>query len=120
MARKSRKTKQKEVIEKELEKMKGFFSAEQLHERVNDLGIATIYRFLSDARNKKQVHTYSCNKRTIYSVNEQMHCHHICESCGRVKHFNLKSIDFLNDVLEDDISSVLVEVRGTCRQCGNK
>ena len=53
---KSRHTKQKEIMEKEVKKINKFFSVEDLLEKVTKIdkkiGIATIYRFLKYLRKK--------------------------------------------------------------------
>ncbi len=115
---KRRLTKQKELIQKELDSINSFFSAEDLFERVksrdSSLGIATIYRFLNDLKNDNQIFSYKCDRRTIYSKREKSHCHYICEKTGKVTHFSIDSLDFLKDKIPGSIHSFQIEVRGVC------
>ena len=50
----SRKTQQKKLIKEEVEKQNGFFSANQIYEKVKEknpqIGIATVYRFLKEGK----------------------------------------------------------------------
>lgn len=117
MARKSRKTKQKEELEELLKLQKGFFSAEDINKKAKDVGIATIYRFLADAKKQGEIHAFTCEKKTIYSKQDSLHAHHICEKCARVKHIHFNSIDFLKEEINEDICHIQIEVHGTCRKC---
>ncbi len=113
---KSRNTKQKEIIDKEIEKIKDFFTAEDLHNTVKkiypDIGLATIYRFLKDLKKKKKIHTYTCNNRLLYSRDKRSHCHFICEETGKMIHFDVDSLDFLKNKIPGSISSFQIEVKG--------
>ncbi|MBU0460613.1 MAG: transcriptional repressor [Nanoarchaeota archaeon] len=114
-----RKTKQKELIQEEVEKIKTFFTAEELLNKVKrcdkKIGLATVYRFLKELRNTGELHSYLCNRKTIYSKSEDNHCHFICQKCGQVKHFDVKSIDFLK--IKEDICHFQIDVHGTCKKC---
>jgi len=68
---KIRNTKQKELLHKELENMRDFFSADDFHlqilKKMPNIGIATIYRFLNEKVKNNQLHSYYCDKRAVYS-----------------------------------------------------
>lgn len=119
-----RQTKQKGLINEELSKFSTFFTAEELFDRVRKnnprIGLATIYRFLKHLSEKKEIHSYSCNRRTIYSKEENSHCHFICQKCGRIIHFEIDSIDFLSKKINGDICHFQIDVNGVCRKCLNK
>ncbi len=119
--KKSRNTKQKELIQKEIDKLTDFFTAESLLEKVkkkdSSIGIATIYRYLNHLKKQSSIHSYLCDRRTIYSNNKKSHCHYICEKTGQVIHFDVDSIDFLKSKIPGTISSFQIEVRGTCQEC---
>lgn len=104
-------TRQKQMLTEELDKMKGFFSAEAFYEQVQKrdtkIGIATIYRFLKES----ELHAYMCDRRQVYSK-QKTHCHFICERTGKIIHFDVDSIDFLKNKFKGSITSVQVEVRG--------
>ena len=115
---KKRLTKQKELIQKELDLINSFFSAEELFDKVKkidlSIGIATIYRFLNDLKKDNHIFSYKCDRRTIYSKREKSHCHFICEKTGKVTHFSIDSLDFLKDKIPGSINSFQIEVRGVC------
>jgi Fur family transcriptional regulator, ferric uptake regulator len=121
MGRQNRNTKQKELIRTELKKIRSFFSAEDLHGLVSaidkDIGMATIYRYLKEAKEKGELYTYTCDRRTIYSKGKKSHCHFICEKTGKVIHFDIESIDFLKDKIPGTITSFQLEVKGVCNSC---
>jgi Fur family ferric uptake transcriptional regulator len=120
----SRKTKQKELMEKLLNSMNVFFSAEDFFKIVqkkdSQIGIATVYRFLNDLKKKNKIHLYTCDRRTLYSREKNSHCHYICEKTGKIIHFDIDSLDFLKkikDKIPGTITSFQLEIRGTCEKC---
>ena len=121
---KLRNTKQKQIIEKEIEKIESFFSAEELYEVVktkdSSIGIATIYRFLKSAVDKRKLYTYICDRRSIYSKGKKNHCHFVCEKTGNVIHFEIDNIDFLKDKIPGKITSFQLEVKGICDDCSKQ
>jgi Fe2+ or Zn2+ uptake regulation protein len=121
MSRLNRNTKQKELIKSELDNIKSFFNAEDLFLRVREkdgtIGIATVYRFLSEAEKNKDLIVYLCDRKKVYSKGKRSHCHYICEETGKVIHFEIDNIDFLKDKIPGSINSFQLEVRGTCKKC---
>jgi len=125
MAKKSRKTRQKELIKEEMEKFSSFFTAEELFKKVKNkdkkLGIATVYRFLKELREKNLLHSYSCDRKIAYSKENNSHCHFICQKCKQVTHFDIKTIDFLKNKFKgSSICHFQVDVHGLCNKCANK
>jgi Fur family transcriptional regulator, ferric uptake regulator len=121
MALKSRNTKQKELIQKEIEKINDFFTVEELYigmqKKNKDIGLATIYRYLKQLRKEKLIHSYTCESKLIYSKNKKSHCHFTCEETGKVTHFEVDSLDFLKNKIPGTISSFQIEVKGKCKDC---
>ncbi|MCA9495595.1 MAG: transcriptional repressor [Nanoarchaeota archaeon] len=113
---KTRQTRQKEIIEREIEKINRFFSAEDLFERVSKvdikMGIATIYRYLKDLRDKDKIYSYTCQGKVIYSSTKRSHCHFECVDSGKIIHFELDNLDFLKDKIPGEIESFQLEVKG--------
>ena len=76
---KTRQTRQKEIIDSEIKKIKTFFSAEELFDKVSKIdkkiGIATIYKYLKDLREKDLIYSYTCMGKAIYSSKKKSHCH---------------------------------------------
>jgi Fur family transcriptional regulator, ferric uptake regulator len=122
--KKSRQTRQRELIQELVDKMNVFFSAEDLFRlakrRDPKIGVATIYRFLTDLKKRNKIHTYTCDRRTLFSKEKISHCHYVCEKTGKITHFDIDSLDFLKqikDKIPGTISSVSLEIRGTCENC---
>jgi Fe2+ or Zn2+ uptake regulation protein len=124
MQRKPRNTKQKELLNEEIKKFNYFFTAEEFFRQVNKkkscLGIATVYRFLNELVNKKELHTYFCDRRILYSRQKNSHCHFICEKTGEIIHFDIENLDFLKYIknkIPGKINSLQLEIKGICNDC---
>ena len=120
----SRKTSQKKLIEEELTNMRYFFNAEDLYKQLSKkdkkIGMATIYRFLKQLVENRKIHSYSCDRKTIYSSNKENHCHFICEKCKDTKHIRLEKLDFIRKEIEGVICHFQIEITGVCKTCQNK
>ena len=120
----SRNTLQKNIIKEEIMKFNSFFDAEQLYQKVlsrrKNIGIASIYRFLKKLVDEGKIHSYLCNRKTVYSFNIKNHCHFICENCGYVKHISIKKLDFLKNEIKKDICHFQIDITGICEKCRNK
>ncbi len=120
----SRKTNQKKLIEEEINYLSSFFDAEKLYKKVSkkdkNIGIATVYRFLKNLLKEGKIHSYVCNRKTIYSSNIKSHCHFICEDCGNIKHIDLKKLDFLQKEVKGDICHFQLDITGKCEKCQTK
>ena|SRR3989338_5370771 len=116
-----RKTRQKQLIEDELNRFLTFFNAEELFNQVaktnKNIGIATIYRYLNNLASEGKIHSYTCNRRTIYSMNEKSHCHFICEKCGKIAHIQIKKLDFLQKEIKGSICHFQIDITGLCEKC---
>jgi Fe2+ or Zn2+ uptake regulation protein len=121
MVKKSRKTKQKELMQSEIKTLASFFTADELYEKIKEkdytIGIATVYRFLKDLRRKKELHSYTCNRKMIYSLDENNHCHFICQKCNQITHFSIEKIDFLKTKIKGEICHFQIDVSGVCEEC---
>lgn len=121
---KKRTTRQKEVIQKELDKIDSFFNADFLFHNVKridkKIGVATVYRFLEEAKSENKLFSYKCDRKTVYSKNDTSHCHFVCEKTGKIIHFKIDSLDFLKNKIPGTIKSFQIEVRGVCKDCNKK
>lgn len=121
MAKVNRNTRQKELIQNELSKIDTFFSSEYLFGRVkkkdSSIGIATVYRFLKDAKERGEIFSYTCDRKQVYSRGKKSHCHFECENSGKIIHFDVDNIDFLKDKIPGTITSFQLEVKGVCQDC---
>ena len=116
---KTRQTRQKEVIMNEIKDTNKFFSAEELLEKVSKkdkkIGIATIYRFLKSFRENGEIFSYTCKGKTIYSNKRRSHCHFECSKTGKIFHFEVENLDFLEKIVPGEIESFQLEVKGVCK-----
>lgn len=121
---KSRNTRQKELLEIELSRIKGFFTAEELFllakKKNTNIGIATIYRFLKDKTNKRVLHSYICERKSIYSSSLNNHCHYICQICGKKKHIDIRDIGSIKKNISGTICHFQIDVYGICDGCLKK
>ncbi len=114
-------TRQKKLLQEEVEQFSTFFNAEELYQKVSErdkkMGIATIYRFLKNLVDKDQLHSFSCAGKTIYSLDQNNHCHFICQRCGKIEHLEIKKIDFLPKSYKNKVCHFQIDVTGTCKDC---
>lgn len=120
----NRTTRQKEYLKKELKAKKTFFTAEELYRSINKkdpkIGLATVYRFLKEQTERESLHTYVCNRRTLFSTQEKTHAHFFCEVCKKERHVDLKNVDFLKNELQEDICHIQINITGICKDCKKK
>ena len=121
MVRVSRQTRQKEILADEIKKRHSFFSAEDIYraaqKKDKTIGIATVYRYLKFLKNHNRLHSYVCDRKTIYSVEDKNHCHFTCEQCGRLEHIHIQSLDFLKRHIGGEICHFQIDVTGICEKC---
>lgn len=119
MAR-SRTTRQYEVLTDATKQLDSFFDAQELLEEANkteSISQATIYRFLKEQVDENTLFEYRCEGSRVFTTQKRSHCHFVCEKTGKVIHFDVDSIDFLQDKIPGDIHSFQIEVRGVCKDC---
>jgi len=118
---KSRNTKQKQLMKVEIDNFESFFTAEDLLEKLKkknkNIGIATIYRFLKEANKKRDLHSYTCERKVIYSKEDNNHCHFICQKCHKIMHFDVQNIDILKKKIKGNICHFQIDVHGICDEC---
>ena len=113
----SRETKQKNEMQKTIDSIDGFFSAEEVYGRLKTIGIATIYRFLKSESKLGRLHVYNCSGKTLYSKNKNSHCHFICTVCKRQTHIKMKDANFLKSITEGKPCHFQLDVYGVCEAC---
>lgn len=124
MTRTSRNTKQKELMNIELGKLNVFFTAEDfykiLKKKDQNIGIATVYRHLRNLEEQKKIHSYLCDRKTVYSREHESHCHFVCKSCNQMTHFNIDSLDPIKKKVKGDICHFEMSISGYCEKCLKK
>jgi Fur family ferric uptake transcriptional regulator len=121
---KSRNTKQKEIIEYQIENTEAFFTAEDLYKKIikidKKIGIATIYRFLKNLKKRNLIHSYNCNKKIIYSKTKRSHCHFICKKCKKTSHLEINNLNFIKNKINKNICHFQLDIYGICEKCSNR
>jgi Fe2+ or Zn2+ uptake regulation protein len=121
MPLRSRKTKQKELLEKELTNTSSFFTADDLfaliEKKDSSIGIATIYRFLKQKSELGELHSYRCGSKLLYSVEKRNHSHFICNQCGQTSHMDIKDIGTIRDSVKGEMCHFQLDVYGICERC---
>ncbi len=120
-SKQTRLTTQKAMVEITMAEFLSFFTAEELHQKVAkmapQIGIATIYRYLKSAVVRNEIHSYQCERRTIYSTNSKNHCHFYCEQCGEKKHISLHNIGALQRGIKGRMCHFQIDITGICEKC---
>lgn len=113
-----RRSKKREKILETLKRCHGALSVADLHKKLPEMDITTIYRnlelFVEDGVVKK-LHLGS--DEALYEYTEEAHHHAVCVDCDRVIHFaapdeEVKKLLGLKDFNTDSIE---ITVRGTCK-----
>jgi Fe2+ or Zn2+ uptake regulation protein len=121
---KSRKTHQKELLKELILKEQNFFTAEILFKQALNsdprIGIATVFRFLTDLRKRGEIHAFMCGKSYIYSCFKKSHCHFTCSICNQKKHFALSQLGAIQESIPGVMCHFTLEVEGVCESCSSK
>ncbi|MBM3232331.1 hypothetical protein FJZ21_03065 [Candidatus Pacearchaeota archaeon] len=117
-----RETRQKKEIEEIISKTNNLFTSEEIYSKIKSkgVGIATVYRFLKEMEKNREIHSFVCDRKKLYSKKEITHSHFVCESCGTRKHIILDKIDFLKKYIDEDLCHVQIELSGVCESCKKK
>ncbi|MBT4539478.1 hypothetical protein HOI26_04890 [Candidatus Woesearchaeota archaeon] len=111
-------TKQKKQLNEAIMAINTFFTAQILFENVQrQVGLATIYRYLTDLEKLGKLHSFFCGGKKIYSTTAKSHVHFTCERCAEVTHITMKNADFLNNLVDHDICHFQLELVGVCQRC---
>lgn len=121
-------THQREVIAKTLFESERHLSvddlADQLRERREHVGKATIYRTLNllvEADLARELDFGEGFKRYEHQAGEARHDHLVCTSCGKVVRFARPELDGLQGAIAEElgfaVQSRRLEIYGTCAEC---
>ena len=113
-----RTSKKREKIFETLKRCHGALSAADLHKKMPEMDITTIYRnlelFVEDGLVKK---LNLGGEEALYEYAEEAHHHAVCVDCDKVIHFSASDEEIMKVLgLKDfDVDSIEVTVKGTCR-----
>lgn len=117
MEKTRRTSKKREKILNVLKKGKGALSASDIHKKVSDVDLVTVYRNLEMFVEDGLVKKLSLDKgEAVFEYKEEDHHHAICTDCDKVIHFEAsdKEIMKLIHVEGFEPQSLELTVRGKC------
>lgn len=112
-----RNSKKRQQILDMLKHEHGALSAADIHARLPDLNLTTIYRnlefFVTSGEVKKLLLT---GKEALYEYHHESHHHAVCTDCERIVHFTApdEELKKLLGVSDFDVQEIEVTVRGKC------
>lgn len=111
-------TKKRQQILDVLKSHSGTLSAADIHARLPDVDLVTIYRNLDlfvKEKLVKQFHLHS--NEAVYEYQPEPHHHAVCTECERVIHFTAPDTDIVRllGVTDFEVDELEVTVRGRCR-----
>jgi len=113
-----RHSKKREKILSVLQRHHGALSASEIHLKLKDMDITTVYRnlelFVKDGTIKK---LNLGGDEAQYEYANEPHHHAICDDCNRVLHFSVPT-DMLKELLklpDFEAKSIEITVRGNCK-----
>lgn len=121
-----RKTEQRAAIVTALQHSDRALTAQELHEDLDDVGLATVYRNLGRLAEDGEIDAIRRpNGETAYRACGAGHHHHlICRECGRVVELHDCSLDDWSRKIAAKHGFVGVEhqaeLLGTCEQCARR
>lgn len=113
-----RKTKNREKILSFLEENNNAYTAQQIHNELEDIDLATVYRNLNRFAQEGIIKELRINKgESMYEINEDDHDHAVCSKCGKIRHVSidkqkLKEAIQLSDFEIEDIE---INIKGQCK-----
>ncbi len=113
-----RTTKSRTQLKNFFEAHHGAFTAQQIHDRLPEFDLATIYRNLNRFVEESIIKELRLHRgESMYELNHDGHDHAVCENCGEVRHFKLdkEKIMHLIDVADFEIEDVEIIVKGKCK-----
>lgn len=113
-----RKTRQRDTIQKIVENFDKSFRVEDIYGKVKSegIGVATVYRYLSDLRKEGKINHFVCDGRALYSKDRIQHTHFHCTECDRSTHIQDVKLP-LGKITNGKIESFQLEIRGICKTC---
>lgn len=110
-------SKQREKIFSLLKKSKKALSASQIHEKLPDINLVTIYRNLDVLTKEGVIKKLSLkDTESLYEYQRTPHHHAVCRECHKVIHFHApdQKLKKLLGVEDFEIDELEVTVRGVC------
>lgn len=113
-----RHSKKREQILEVLKKEHGALSANEIHTKLPEIDLATVYRNLEYFTNEKIIKKLQLGTQEArFEYQHEPHHHAICSECERVVHFTApdEKILTLLGIKDFIVDEMEVTVRGTCK-----
>ncbi|MAZ56891.1 hypothetical protein CL653_03805 [bacterium] len=110
-------TKKRKAILEVLKRYHGTLSAQDIHIRVKDMDLTTVYRNLDlFVKEKLITRVILDTDEDLYEYQAKPHHHAVCTDCNRIIHFTAcdKDLEKLLKLKKFKIENIEVTVRGTC------
>ena len=113
-----RRTKTREKLLKFLENTDKAFTAKEIHEQLEGIDLATVYRNLNLFAEEGIIRELRINKgESLYEINKDGHEHAICSKCGKIRHVSIDKSK-LKEVLKlsnFEIKDIEINLIGHCK-----
>lgn len=106
-----------------VEQKKGHFGIEDIQKSAQEIGIATLYRFLRSMVDAGYLKEHHFGEKTLFESTEKKdhHDHIICEKCGIIKEFYSPEIEELQESILKEKGFIPThhrhELYGLCKKC---
>ncbi|MCF6172566.1 MAG: transcriptional repressor [Campylobacteraceae bacterium] len=85
------------------------------------LSLSTIYRNLNDMINQEIVSEVKIsNKKDYYEIKKEKHVHLVCQKCGNIKDFKIKTDDLskrIEELTGDKVLDNMITFDVVCKDC---
>lgn len=111
-------TKKQTQIFKTLQSLRGFATAQQIHETLPDINLTTIYRTLEKFEQQHLIQKIIlANQEAAYEFSQHKHHHVMCSSCNTIEHIHIDKnlVQQIKKIAHFKQDSIEIVVRGTCK-----
>lgn len=114
-----RMTKKRQAVLEVLQRHHGALSAADIHGKLSDTDLVTIYRTLDLFTREKLVKQFHLDgNEAVYEYQNEPHHHAVCSDCHKVIHFTApdEKLKALLGIADFDVDEIEVTVRGRCKK----
>lgn len=111
-------TSKQERIYKTLQSMKGFATAQEIHQKIEDVDLATVYRALEKFESQNLVQKIILNNgEAVFEAIQHKHHHVICTSCDTIHHIDIekKILASIENISHLKPESIEITIKGICK-----
>lgn len=111
-------TKKQQHIYKTLQSLKGFATAQEIHQKIPEINLTTIYRTLEKFEQQNLVQKIIlANQEAAYEFSQHKHHHVICTSCNKIHHITIQQtiLEKIQNISHLKPDSIEITIRGLCK-----